>query len=113
MDAAIGVSGWESVRKGCQWVRVKLGKLARPTAEAGSSPTACLGSPELRREEEEGSDGRDPPVSDRARRGIARAAHAWAERERAGLRAEFLGRSWHNVFFFFLLCKICFMFDFV
>ena len=94
-------------------MRGELRVLSRPTAESGSSPTACLGSPEPRREEEEGSDGRDPPVSDRARRGIARAAHAWAERERAGLRAEFLGRSRHSVFFFFLLCKIYFMFDFV
>ena len=45
-------------------MRGELRVLSHPTAEAGSSPTACLGSPEPRREEEEGSDGRDPPVSD-------------------------------------------------
>jgi hypothetical protein len=31
----------------------------------------------------------------------ARAARAWAKRERAGLRAEFLGHSQHSVFFLF------------
>jgi len=41
------------------------------------------------REGEGGSDERDPPVSDRLRREKARAAPAWAERERAGLRAGF------------------------
>ena len=63
-----------------QEMRGKLRVLARPTAEAGSSPTACLGSLEPWREEEEGPDGRDPPVSDRARgRAPARdAGSAWA-----------------------------------
>ena len=41
------------------------------------------------REGEGGSDERDLPVSDRLRREKARAVPAWAERERAGLRAEF------------------------
>ena len=79
MDTAVGVSERESIRKGCQWVRVELGKLARPTAKAESSPVACLSSAEPWREEEEGTDGRDPPVSDHARGWSARAARAWAE----------------------------------
>jgi len=48
-------------------VRVELGKLERPTAEAESLPTACLSSPEPRHKEEDGANGRDPPVSDRVR----------------------------------------------
>ena len=51
---------------------VKLGKLARPTTEVGSSPTVCLGSPEPQREEEEGSDGGTRP-SVTARKGGERA----------------------------------------
>lgn len=61
-------------------MRVELGKLARLTAKAESSPMACLSSPEPRREVEEGTDGRDPPVSDHARGWSARAARAWDER---------------------------------
>ena len=48
-------------------MREELGMLTRPTTEAGSSPTAYLGSPEPRREVGEGSDERDPPVSGRVR----------------------------------------------
>jgi len=63
-----------------QGVREGLELLARPAAEAGSSPTACLGSPEPRREIGDGTDGRDPPVSDRVwEREPARDAwDAWA-----------------------------------
>ena len=64
MDAAVGVSERESFRKECQRVRVKLGKLARPSTVAGGSLTACLGSPEPRHEVGNRTDGRDPPVSD-------------------------------------------------
>ena len=61
-------------------MRGKLRVPARPTAEVGSSPTAFWGSPEPRREEEEGFDGRDPPVSDRARgrEPACDAGSAWA-----------------------------------
>ena len=75
--------------------------LARPIAEARSSPTMSLSSLGPRREVEEASDGRVQPVSDRLRRESARAAPEWAERDRAGLRAEFLGRSQHNAFSLF------------
>ena len=57
------------------------------------------------REEEGGSDERDPPVSDRLRREEVRAVRAWAKRGRAGLRAEFLGRSRHSVVFLFLFMQ--------
>ena len=40
------------------------------------------------------------------RGGEARAVPVWAERGRAGLRAEFLGRSRHSVYFPFLLCNL-------
>ena len=65
MDAAVGVSERESFRKECQRVRVKLGKLARPSTVAGGSLTACLVSPEPWREVGDGTDRRDPPISDR------------------------------------------------
>jgi hypothetical protein len=54
--------------------------LARSATGVGSSPTACLGSPEPRREVGDGSDGRDPPVSGRVREraACARAGAAWA-----------------------------------
>jgi hypothetical protein len=42
----------------------------------------------------------------------ARAASAWAERERAGLRADFPAARC-AVFFFFFLCSFCFIFEFV
>jgi len=47
-------------------------------------------------------DERGPPISDRLRKEEARVAPAWAERRRASLRAEFLGRSRHSVVFLFL-----------
>jgi len=75
--------------------------LARPIAEAGSSPAMSLSSPGPRREVEEASDGRDPPVSDCLRRESAPAAPVWAERDRTSLRAEFLGRSQHSAFSLF------------
>ena len=58
----------------------RLGKLARLTAEAKSSPMACLSSPKPRREVGDGADGRDLPVSDRVReRGMELGAgSAWA-----------------------------------
>ena len=90
-------------------MRVELGKLARPTAEAESSPTACLSSPEPRHKEEDGADGRDPPVSDRVReRGCPRMTRealgpAWAGCKRAGL--------FHTVtFLFFPFVQNGFMF---
>ena len=43
----------------------RLEKLTRPTAEAEGSPVRSPSSPERWREEEEASDGRDPPVSGR------------------------------------------------
>ena len=57
------------------------------------------------REEEGEPDERDPPVSDRLRKEEARAAPAWAERGRAGLRAEFLGRLRHSIVFLFLFMQ--------
>jgi len=75
-------------------VRVELGKLARPTAEAESSPAITLSSPERWREEEDGADGRDPPVSDRVREGECprrtqeALEPAWAGRKRAGRVAQ-------------------------
>jgi len=85
--------------------------LARPIAEAGSSLAMSLSSPEPWRKEEDEADRRDPPVSDRMRRGNARAVPAQAERERAGLRAEF--RAAHDTVAFpfsfcanFALCLI-------
>jgi len=68
-----------------QWVRVELGKLARPTAEAEGSPVMSLSSPEWWREEGEASDGRGPPVSGRVR-GAAPA------RDAGGYQAD-LGRD--------------------
>jgi len=65
-------------------------------------------SPEPRRKEEDGTDGRDPPVSDRVR-GRARAAPVWAGRERAGLRAE-LQAAHHTVAFpfsFYAIFALC------
>ena len=50
-------------------------------------------------------DERDPPVSDHLRKKEARGAPAWAERGRAGLRAEFLGRSRHSIVFLFLFIQ--------
>ena len=85
-------------------MRVRLGKLTRLTAEAERSPTACLSSPEPRRKEEDGADGRDPPVSDRVR-----------EREMAlgaGMRSARLGPKPSGpavgtvIVSLFLLCKI-------
>jgi len=49
-------------------VRKELGKLARLAAGAGSSPVLSWRSPERRREVEGEANGRDPPVSGRARR---------------------------------------------
>ena len=75
-----------------------------------------VGSPRQRpaeREGEGGSDGRDPPVSDRVRGGSARAAPAWAERERVGLRANFPATRCIVLFFFFFLWSFLVMFDFV
>jgi len=53
--------------------------LTHPAAQAGSSPTARWSSPELRHEVEDGTDGRDPPVSVRVRGGGQRARSARAE----------------------------------
>ena len=74
-----------------------------------------MGSPRQRPVEREGgrgSDGRDLPVSDRVRGEKAHAAPASAERERAGLRADFPAARC-TVFFFFFLCRFCFIFEFV
>ena len=46
-------------------MREEVETLARPAMGAGGSPTACLGSPEPRREVGDGIDGLDPPVNDR------------------------------------------------
>ena len=87
--------------------------LARPIAEARSSPTMSLSSLGPRREVEEASDGRVPPVSDRLRRESARAAPEWAERDRPACGPSSWAARSIMLFPFFLLCKICFMFDFV
>ena len=74
-------------------MRGRLGKLARLTAEAESSPMACLSSPKSRREVGDGADGRDPPVSDRVReRGMALGAGS----ARAGLGQGQAGRPWEQ-----------------
>ena len=52
------------------------------------------------RGEEGEPDERDPPVSDRLRKEEARAAPVWAERERAGLRADFPAARCAAVFLF-------------
>ena len=52
------------------------------------------------RGEEGEPDERDPPVSDRLRKEEARAAPAWAEQERAGLRADFPATRCTVVFLF-------------
>ena len=102
--ARIGESGC----KGCLWVRGRLGKLARLTAEAESSPMACLSSPKPQRKEEDGADRRDPPVSDSVReRGRGRWTRealgpVWAKAKRADR-----GNSELFLFSFFQNCDIC------
>ena len=59
-----------------------------------------------RRGERGGSDERDPPVSDPQREeGAAHMARAWAEREWAGLQADFPATRCTVLFFFFFLCS--------
>jgi len=76
---------------------MELGKLAHPTAEAEGSPALSLSSPEWWREEEETSNGRDPPVSGRVRR-AAPARDAGSSR--ADLGHDQVGRPRSTVRFF-------------
>ena len=98
-EVRIGESGC----KGGLRVREGPGKLARLTAEAGSSPARRLSSPERWREEEGASDGWDPPVSVSVRGG----GSARSPRGRA-LPGRLGPSSWAAVAqccFLFLLCK--------
>ena len=100
MPVATGARKRESGCKGCLWVRGGLGKLTRLTAEARSSLTACLSSPKPRRKEEDGADGRDPPVSDRVRE---REMALGAGSARAGLGHDQVGRPRSTARFFLFI----------
>ena len=93
--ARIGESG---CKEGLQ-VRKGPGKLARLTAEVGSSPALSLSSPEPWREVGDASDGRVPPVSVRVREGGPQRAQSarenapgptWAVPQRAACAAVLL-----------------------
>jgi len=105
VPVATGARIGESGCKGCLWVRGRLGKLTRLTAEAESSPMACLSSPKPRRKEEDGADRRDLPVSDRVRR-RACARSARVGRAGAGRPAgRFPGLSLRRSVFLFLFMQ--------
>jgi hypothetical protein len=93
VPVAAGARIGESGCKGCLWVRGRLGKLTRLTAEAESSPKP-------RRKEEDGADGRDPPVSDRVRE---REMALGAGSARAGLGRDQVGRPRSTARFFLFL----------
>ena len=97
MLVATGARIGESGCKGGLRVHERPGKLARLTAEDGSSPAMSLSSPEPWREVGEASDGRVPPVSVRVREGGQRAQSAresapeptWAESKQAASAAQY------------------------
>ena len=83
------------------------GAVAEPPCAVETKLTGGA-SPSASREEGRGggSDERDPPVSDPQREeGAAHMARAWAEREWAGLQADFPATRCTVLFFFFFLCS--------
>jgi hypothetical protein len=104
MLVAAGARMGESECKEGLQVRKGPGKLARLTAEVGSSPALSLSSPEPWREVGDAPDGRVPPVSVRVREkeGPQRTRSA-RENSRAVLGRVRAGRQHCTVHFFFFL----------
>jgi hypothetical protein len=78
--------------------------LTHPAAQAGSSPTARWSSPELRHEVEDGTDGRDPPVSVRVRGGGS-ARDPLGLSTRAGVGRSQAGRAVAWLFLFLFIAN--------